>query len=439
MYKQSRGDTYLSARYLISQFKLPTYRNNNPKKIKIRGIIIHLGLQQQQQQQQQHMPTSRRGAGAGRRRRERSGSHAVLAPESMTAAATTTTTTTTTHAPPPDVPIAPELLMQDAEASAAAGGVQAVEEGESEWEYDWDDSPTTVLPSAASTASRGKKAANKSSAAAATVDGDDDDDDNDDADDDDDYNNTSTNKNNKTTKSNPSNTAQYPTRFQLQALPSLTPLVSYHNRIFSCEWTVPLGSEIFITSKNKSGCVQREAEVVGVGQIRLHGHPAIVTARSRTEDHRTTRTGTPGKGEGQLAAGKDGMGGRTAFWKRLEEVKRRKRETEGVDPAERDRRENGEENREGEGEGDVDMEGAETGCGKEGISSSSSRSSHGGNRGKVKGVGRGIGRRKEVIGHEQEIRQLEEMERDLDLEEINLDVDADEADEADRRRRRRRG
>ncbi|KAF8459342.1 hypothetical protein BGX38DRAFT_1138172 [Terfezia claveryi] len=222
------------------------------------------------------MHTSQRKIAGARRR---SVSQPVQAPVSITAA-------TTTQVHPPEVPIAPELLMQDAEASAAAGGggVQTVDRGgESEWEYDWDD---------------------------------------------------------------------------CEALPSPTPLVSYHNRIFSCDWTVPLGSEIFITSKEKSACVQqREAEVVGVGQIRLHGHPAIVTARSRAEDHRTTRTGAPGKGEGQLAAGKGGVGGRTAFWKRLEEVKRRKRETEDIDPAERDRGED----RKGEGEGEMDMEGAETG------------------------------------------------------------------------------
>ena len=167
-------------------------------------------------------------------------------------------------------------------------------------------------------------------------------------------------------------------------------------------------------------------EIVGVGQARLHGHPAIVTARSRTEDHRATRTDVPGKGEGQLAAGKGGMGGRTAFWKRLEEVKRRKKEEASgpVNPAEGDRRD-GEDGGEREGEGETEMEGAETDFAEEGLERIRGSSSRGG-----KGVGRGRGRRKkEVIGHEQEIRQLEEMERDLDLEEMSLDAGVNEDDE----------
>ena len=191
---------------------------------------------------------------------------------------------------------------------------------------------------------------------------------------------------------------------------------------------MPLGSEIFITSKEKpSG---GGAEVVGVGQTRLHGHPAIVTARSRTDDHRTTRTGAPGKGEGQLAAGKEGMGGRTAFWKRLEEVKRRKREAASgiVNPAEG----GGEEGGEGEGQGEMDMEGAETDFVEEGFERVRGSSSRGGSRGTGRGVGRGRGtRRKEVIGHEQEIRQLEEMERDLDLEEMGLDAEVDDDEDED--------
>ncbi|KAF8422720.1 hypothetical protein EV426DRAFT_164401 [Tirmania nivea] len=418
------------------------------------------------------MPTTRRSAGRPRKggnepQRVQAPSPVIdQASESMTAATPATqslasgdivnTTRAAAQVPVPiDVPIAPELLMQDAEAQTATASVQTAEaaqeprvneDEESEWEYDWDDcethyitldltipqplfphlAPTTVLPNATSTtAPKGKKPANKSSVAAAA--------------DDDDDNNTSANKN-KTAKPNPSTTTQYPTRFQLQALPSLTPLVSYHNRIFSCDWTVSLGSEIFITSKEKSSNegAQPEVEIVGVGQARLHGHPAIVTARSRTEDHRTTRTDAPGKGGGQLAAGKGGMSSRTAFWKRLEEVKRRKREAGGiVNPAERDRRdgqedEEGEGERGGEGEGEIEMEGAETDFGEEGLERARGSSSHGGTRGTGKGVGRGRGRRrKEVIGHEQEIRQLEEMERDLDLEEMNIDVEVDEDDDDD--------
>jgi len=177
---------------------------------------------------------------------------------------------------------------------------------------------------------------------------------------------------------------------------------------------------------------QPGVEVVGVGQVRLHGHPAIVTARSRAEDHRTTRTGAPGKGGGQLAAGREGMGSRTAFWKRLEEIKRRKRAAAGgivhpVEMASRDGKEDGE--GEGEREDEMEIEGAESEFEGEGLESIRGSSSRGGGRVTVKGV-RGR-RRKEVIGHEQEIRQLEEMERDLDLEEMNLDAEVDEDDDDD--------
>jgi len=48
----------------------------------------------------------------------------------------------------PDVPIAPELLMQDAEAQTAEAtqGSKVNQDQESEWEYDWDDCEVGLNP-----------------------------------------------------------------------------------------------------------------------------------------------------------------------------------------------------------------------------------------------------------------------------------------------------
>ena len=109
--------------------------------------------------------------------------------------------------------------------------------------------------------------------------------------------------------------------------------MSYQNRIYSCEWTENLGSEIFLDEKGK---------VIGVGRERIHGNPSIVTAKGRTVDFRGMRTApvVPSV-PGQLGASKDATGVKTDFWRRLEEVKMKRGEiqtpavvaTEATEPA----------------------------------------------------------------------------------------------------------
>ena len=70
-------------------------------------------------------------------------------------------------------------------------------------------------------------------------------------------------------------------------------------------------------------------KLVGISQTRLHGYPAIVVPKEGAVDHRLTRVDIGGK----IAQGEDGVAGRTAFWKRLEEVKRRRKGEEGREGA----------------------------------------------------------------------------------------------------------
>lgn len=65
-------------------------------------------------------------------------------------------------------------------------------------------------------------------------------------------------------------------------------------------------------------------KLVGISQTRLHGYPAIVVPKEGGADHRLTRVDKGGK----IAQGESGMAGRTGFWKRLEEVKKRRKEEE---------------------------------------------------------------------------------------------------------------
>lgn len=103
--------------------------------------------------------------------------------------------------------------------------------------------------------------------------------------------------------------------------------------------------------------------LVGISQTRLHGYPAIVVPKEGAVDHRLTRVDKGGK----IAQGEDGMAGRTAFWKRLEEVKKRRKEREG--------REGGEDS------GDAGESGGE----------GSSGANRRGNAGAGVGVGVGVG------------------------------------------------
>jgi len=118
------------------------------------------------------MPTTRRGV--GRPRKGGGESQPVQAPapvidpalESITAATPAihslaiggivTPTGAAAQVPvlPGDVPIAPELLMQDAEAQTASAIIQTAEtvqgsgvneDEESEWEYDWDDCEVSTI------------------------------------------------------------------------------------------------------------------------------------------------------------------------------------------------------------------------------------------------------------------------------------------------------
>ncbi|KAI5807501.1 hypothetical protein DFH27DRAFT_546473 [Peziza echinospora] len=230
--------------------------------------------------------------------------------------------------PPPPPPPTTTLPIANTTRTATQA-TQDQGDSDSEWEYDWDDAevfyltldltiPTPLFPhvapiatestTPAKTTNDGKGGAKGTAKSAIPT-------------------NKTASGAGSTVAKNPPNiptttlNAPASTRaqaFQIQGMATKNPLVSYQNRIYSCEWTENLGSEIFL---------DEEGKVVGVGRERIHGNPSIVTAKGRTVDFRGMRTApvVPSV-PGQLGASKDATGVKTDFWRRLEEVKMKRGE-----------------------------------------------------------------------------------------------------------------